>query len=190
MKHGLEYDTPEDVTEEDLPEGVILRDHVVDGIREYDQKLPLWWLMILFGVIGFSIVYWIVIDDRRFDGQTDPALEARLAAVETARLANSIDISNNGMFFEMASNNEFVGEGKTTFEKHCVACHGTNLEGGIGFNLVDDEWVHGSQPSEIYVSIANGFPEKGMQPWETLLGQKRIAEVVAYVLSKNPELGP
>jgi hypothetical protein len=29
-----------------------------------------------------------------------------------------------------------------------------------------------------------------MQPCETLLGQKRIAEVVAYILSKNPELSP
>lgn len=190
MKHGLEHDKPEDVTEEDLPEGVILRDHVVDGIREYDQRLPMWWLIILFGVIGFSIIYWIVIDDRRFEGGVHPALEAKLEAVQTARLANSIDITNDTLFFEMASNSSFVAAGKETFEANCVACHGKNLEGGIGFNLVDDEWVHGSAPSELYVSISDGFPEKGMQPWETLLGQKRIAEVVAYVLSKNPGLMP
>ena len=190
MKHGLEHDKPEDVTEEDLPAGVILRDHVVDGIREYDQRLPMWWLIILFGVIGFSIVYWVVIDDRRFEGGTHPALETKLEAVETARLANSIDITNDSLFYEMASNESFVSAGKETFAANCVACHGKDLKGGIGFNLVDDEWVHGSQPSEIYVSVSEGFPEKGMQPWETLLGQKRIAEVVAYVLSENPELIP
>jgi cytochrome c oxidase cbb3-type subunit 3 len=190
MKHGLEHEKPEDITEEDLPEGVILRDHVVDGIREYDQRLPMWWLIILFGVIGFSIVYWIAIDDRSFEGSIDTALEAKLQEVATARLASSIDVTNDGLFYEMAANPTFIQAGQATFEANCVACHGKDLKGGIGFNLVDDEWVHGSKPSEIYISVANGFPEKGMQPWETLLGQKRIAEVVAYVLSNNPELTP
>jgi len=190
MKHGLEHDRPEDVSEEDLPEGVVLRDHVVDGIREYDQRLPMWWLIILFGVIGFSIIYWVAIDDRRFEGGEHPRLKAELQAVQTARLANSIDVTNDDLFYEMAGNPSFIQAGQETFEAHCAACHGKDMRGGIGFNLIDDEWVHGSKPSELYVSVSQGFPEKGMQAWETLLGQKRIAEVVAYVLSKNPELIP
>lgn len=185
MKHGLEHDKPEDVEEEDLPEGVILRDHVVDGIREYDQRLPMWWLIILFSVIFFSIIYWVVIDDRRFEGGVDPALEIKLAELQTKKLSSSIDVTNNDLFYEMASNSTFVSAGKESFEANCIACHGKNLQGGIGFNLVDKEWVHGAHPSEIYVSIADGFPDKGMQPWESLLGQKRIAEVVAYIISEN-----
>ena len=190
MKHGLEHDGPEDVTEEDLPEGVKLRDHVVDGIREYDQRLPMWWLIILFGVIAYSIVYWVVIDDRRFTGDVHPALETKLQAVETARLAGSIDVTNDEMFFQMATNPSFIEAGREHYAAHCAACHGSDLQGGIGFNLVDGEWVHGSTPSEIYVSVADGFPDAGMQAWETLLGQKRTAEVVAYVLSRNPDLLP
>lgn len=190
MKHGLEHDNPEDLTEEALPEGVILREHVVDGIREYDQRLPMWWLCILFGVIVFSIIYWVVLDDRRFEGGIHPALEAKLEAVNTARLASSIDVSNDSLFYEMAKNASFIQAGEAIYVANCAACHGKNLEGGIGFNLVDDEWIHGATPSEMYVSVAIGFPEKGMQPWETLLGQKRIAEVVAYMLSKNPGLLP
>ena len=50
------------VKQEELPPGVKLRDHTVDGIQEYDQSLPSWWLCILFGVIFFSIIYWLVID--------------------------------------------------------------------------------------------------------------------------------
>jgi len=190
MKHGLEHDKPEDVTEDDLPEGVILRDHVVDGIREYDQRLPMWWLIILFAMIGFSIIYWVVLDDRRFEGANHPALQEKLEAIATKRLANSIDVTNDTLFWEMANNPTFVSAGKETFNANCIACHGKDLEGGIGFNLVDDEWIHGSQPSEMYVSISEGFLDKGMQPWEPLLGQKRIAEVVAYVLNKNPGLQP
>lgn len=190
MKHGLEHDKPEDITEEDLPEGVILRDHVVDGIREYDQRLPMWWLIILFGVIGYSIIYWVVIDDRRFEGGVDPALEAKLDEIATRKLASSIDVTNDNLFWEMADNPTFVTAGQETYMANCVSCHGTELQGGIGFNLVDDEWIHGTKPSEIYISVSAGFLDKGMQAWEPLLGQKRIAEVVAFLLSKNPELRP
>jgi len=190
MKHGTEFDSNQDVTEEDLPEGAILRDHTVDGIREYDQQLPRWWLVILFGVIAFSIVYWLVMDDRSFLGQTDAQLEAKLAAIDTKRLENSIDVTDDERFWEMAGNAQFVSAGKKTYQTLCVTCHGKDLEGGIGFNLVDSEWVHGSAPSDIYVTIADGVIEKGMQAWESQLGQKRIAEVVAYILDQNPTLQP
>ena len=176
---------PLPVKQEDLPEGVILRDHVVDGIQEYDQRLPFWWLCILFGVIGFSIVYWLVIDDRTFIGNEDAKLERKLAAIEAMRLANSIDVTNDDLFWEMRDNASIVAEGKKSYETQCVACHGKDLMGGIGFNLVDDEWVHGSRPSQIYVSIDKGFQDKGMQAWGPVLGQKRITEIVAYILSKN-----
>jgi Cytochrome c, mono- and diheme variants len=178
------------VKQEDLPEGVVLRDHVVDGIQEYDQRLPRWWLIILFSVILFSIIYWMVMDNRQYVGGKDEQLEAKLQAIETKRLANSIDVTNDDLFWQMGSNPAFVSSGQATFEANCVACHGKELQGGIGFNLVDDEWVHGGKPSEIYHTVDEGVPEKGMQAWGPLLGQKRIAEVVAYILSKNPNLKP
>lgn len=178
------------VKQEDLPKGVILRDHVVDGIQEYDQRLPMWWLIILFGAILFSIIYWVVIDDRRFVGGVDLTLEARLQEIATKKLASSIDVTNDALFWEMAANPTFVSTGKELFVANCVQCHGAELQGGIGFNLVDDEWVHGSKPSEIYATIYNGVLDKGMPAQGSLLGQKRIAEVVAYVLSNNPGLKP
>ncbi len=176
------------VKQEDLPEGVILRDHVVDGIQEYDQRLPFWWLCILFGMIIFSIIYWLVLDDRSYRGAEDEHLESQLAAIQAKRLANSIDVTNDDLFWEMSKTPEFVKAGQATFEANCIPCHGKDLHGGIGFNLVDDEWVHGSRPSEIYNTVTNGVDGKGMQSWGPLLGQKRIVEVVSYVLSKNPNL--
>lgn len=186
--HEENQDLP--VKQEDLPKGIVLRDHVVDGIQEYDQRLPMWWLIILFSAIGFAIVYWIVIDDRRFAGGVDPALEEKLEEIATMKLANSIDVTNDALFWEMADNPSFVSAGEATFMKTCIQCHGAELQGGVGFNLVDDEWIHGSKPSEIYVSVSKGFLDKGMQAWEPLLGQKRVAEVVSFLLSKNPKLRP
>ncbi len=104
------------VKQEDLPEGVILRDHVVDGIQEYDQRLPFWWLCILLGMIAFSIVFWLVLDDRSYVGGQHNQLDAKLAAIETIKLANSIDVSNDDLFWEMSSNSTFVSAGQKTYE--------------------------------------------------------------------------
>lgn len=184
------HDEPEtDFDKEELPEGVILKEHSYDGIREYDQRLPRWWMITLLGAILFAIIYWTVYDpDAEYVGDEKAQLEARLADIKAAKLASSIDVTNDGLFWEMSDSEQFLVAGKATFEANCAACHGKELQGGIGFNLVDAEWVHGSQPSNIYVTIYDGVPEKGMQAWGSLLGQKRIAEVVAYVLSKNPGL--
>lgn len=171
--------------DEILPEGVTLKEHSYDGIREYDQRLPSWWLFTLYGAIVFSALYWLAYRNY-MDSKTDiEVLEARLSEIATIKLSNSIDVSDDALFWEMSENPSFVSAGKSSFNTNCTACHGANLEGGIGFNLIDNEWVHGAQPASIYNTVFNGVPEKGMQAWGNLLGQKRIAEIVAYILSKN-----
>lgn len=170
---------------EKLPEGVVLKEHSYDGIHEYDQKLPRWWLLTLYGAIIFAGLYWLVVN--HYDGSQTPTerVDTELAAIAVKRLESSIDVTNNAMFWEMSANPTFVQAGEQTFQSICFTCHGKDLTGGIGFNLVDGEWVHGAQPSQIYNTVFNGVPDKGMQAWGNELGQKRIVNVVAYILSKN-----
>ncbi|WP_269522775.1 cbb3-type cytochrome c oxidase N-terminal domain-containing protein [Coraliomargarita parva] len=182
MNHDEEHT---DFSKEELPEGVVLKEHSYDGIHEYDQRLPRWWLLSLFIAILFAIVYWVVMDQNAYRGGKKESLDEQLAAIAAIKLQNSIDVSNNDMFWDMRANPNFVTAGQATFTANCVPCHGKDLKGGIGFNLVDEEWVHGAAPSSIYNTIFNGVQDKGMQAWGSQLGQKRIAEVVSYVLSKN-----
>lgn len=170
---------------EKLPTGVVLRDHSYDGIQEYDQPLPRWWLLTLYGAIVFSFGYWLYYMTTSVGATDAQRIEQQMAAIATYRLQNSIDVSDDEMFWQMSTNATFQQAGKEIYQANCLTCHGANLEGGIGLALVGGEWVHGARPSSIYQTVENGVPGTGMQAWGNLLGQQRMAEVVAYILSQN-----
>lgn len=163
-----------------------LRPHVYDGIREYDNRLPNWWLWTFYGAIIISVVYWFSWYNADIMTPDGKAVEQEMAKVEEARLASIGEISNDTLW-QMANNPGFVESGKETYQSNCVACHGPNLEGGVGQNLVDDEWKWGNRPISVYSVVANGSPDKsaGMQAWVGELGPQRVSQVVAYVLSHH-----
>lgn len=72
-------------------------------------------------------------------------------------------------------------EGRQLFLSFCATCHGVYAEGGIGPNLADDYWIHGARPSQILVSVAFGYAEKGMPSWIKPLGVERLRRIVAYL---------
>jgi len=170
-----------------------LRDHVYDGIQEYDQRLPNWWLYTLYGAIAFWIVYWFIAIQAgsvQPDGQRVQAEMTRIAAV---KMASSIDVSNDAKFWEMSKNPLFVDAGRQTFNSLCVACHLPSLRGksetptAVGPDLTDTAWLHGGTPKEIYHTVSGGVLAKGMPAWEPVVGQKKTAELVAYILSHHHE---
>ena len=136
-------------------DGPVLLDHEFDGIREFDQKLPNWWLFTLYGAIAFSVVFWFIyIHGAGEDDITE--LHRQMALIEKAKLSQSFDITNNDRFWQMAANTTMVNEGHDLFMQHCKTCHGANLQGGIGENLVDNQWKHGHMPSAISSTIYDG----------------------------------
>ena len=145
-----------------------------DGIDEYDNRMPPWWLW----MFGFSIV-WAVgytvdyhfISHRSQAGSYDAEM---LAAAERwpqqevavgAGPASAADLE----------------AGKKIFDTNCVACHGGKMEGGIGPNLVDAEWIHGGELADIVKVVTEGVPDKGMITWGPILGPEKVGQVAAYV---------
>ncbi|MDP0496802.1 MAG: cbb3-type cytochrome c oxidase N-terminal domain-containing protein [Verrucomicrobiota bacterium JB024] len=164
---------------------ITLRDHVYDGIQEYDQKLPNWWLFTLYGAIVFSVAFWFYLFQSNVAETDGERIEAAMNRIERIKLANSIDVTDNDLFWKMEANPEIVASGEATFMANCAACHKTDLTGDIGENLVDNQWKHGHLPANIYATITDGVLEKGMPSWGNLLGQQKITEVVAFILSKH-----
>jgi cytochrome c oxidase cbb3-type subunit 3 len=75
-----------------------------------------------------------------------------------------------------------ISEGQRLFEQYnCSGCH-FHGGGGIGPALMDDEWIYGSSPANIYTSIAEGRPN-GMPSYGGHIPDYQIWELATYVRS-------
>ena len=161
-----------------------LLDHEYDGIQEYDNRLPNWWLYTLYGAIVFGVGYWIVFHTfqtvplpvERYEEEMQLAAEAQLERIEGQDLSNET-------FSVLLSVPKRVEAGKLVFTQFCVVCHLEQGQGSVGPNLTDAYWVHGASPLEIHKTVTDGVPEKGMAAWGSLLGPTKVQDVVTYVLT-------
>jgi cytochrome c oxidase cbb3-type subunit 3 len=158
-----------------------LMSHGYDGIREFDNPLPGWWVWIFWATIVFSLGYWAYYQIG--PGPSDVAVyeaEMREAAARQPVATSSGGVTDQALLV-LQKNPGAMAKGKETFAGRCVPCHGDRGQGIVGPNLTDDFWLHGGRPSEIYHTITEGVPEKGMVPWKTQLSPEEIAAVTAYV---------
>jgi cytochrome c oxidase cbb3-type subunit III len=159
-----------------------LRPHVVDGIEEYDNPLPRWWLYGFYLSIAFAFFYAIVYPSLWFwngtAGWTSTAqYEATVQnAPKPAVAAAPVDLE------KMASDANVVAAGKDLFKTYCAACHGDNAEGKIGPPLTPHQWKYGGDPESILTTIRNGRPG-GMPVWSKVMTDDKIQTVAAYVYS-------
>jgi cytochrome c oxidase cbb3-type subunit I/II len=153
--------------------------HEVDGIQECDNKLPNWWLNILYLSIAFSALY---IYHYHQGGFSDlPSVEVRKLNDEAeAAEAKKTGVVTSGALLAMSRDSARLTEGRKLFEETCALCH---RSGNIGPNLTDSSWLHGGRPEQIFKTIAKGVPDKGMKAWQTELGSERVQSVTAYVLT-------
>jgi cytochrome c oxidase cbb3-type subunit 3 len=148
-----------------------------DGIEEYDNPLPDWWLglfifCIIYGV-GYAINYHFIANDSQ---------ELRyVAMMEEAEKKWPAQEGPVAVVMDDAS----IQAGADVYNQTCASCHNADLTGGIGPNLTDAEWIHGGEPANVVNTITNGVAAKGMPAWGPILGPKKVQQVAAFVLSKK-----
>lgn len=151
-----------------------------DGIDEYDNPLPDWWLGLFWLTVVWGIAYAVhyhFIADR----SQEKALAAEMAAAE-ARWPEQARAE-----LEFAYSVEAAAAGEAVYTQNCAPCHAAGLEGLIGPSFLDEEWIHGGAPTEVIRVIREGVLTKGMVAWDGILSPEQINDVAAYILEKNAE---
>jgi cytochrome c oxidase cbb3-type subunit III len=169
-----------------------LLDHEADGIREFDNALPRWWLYGFYFTIAFAMAYMVnyhllprpVIGRAGMVAEYQAELEA--ASRETALRKPAAASAAMSMLTDPAS----LAKGKAIFEgpdNLCFSCHRPDLGGLVGPNLTDTDWLHGCGMAEVGASIRTGFPLKGMLPYGVgkPMSEEQVRQVASYVLSKR-----
>jgi cytochrome c oxidase cbb3-type subunit 3 len=124
-------------------------------------------------------------EERRFREEppaANPASTARLSTLQPGPTVRQVKTQS-----PYQHNAYMVNEGKAFFaQMNCVGCH-ANGGGGMGPPLMDDEWIYGSDPQQIFSSIAQGRPN-GMPAWGNVLSNDQIWRLVGYIQSMSGQL--
>lgn len=160
--------------------------HEFDGIVEFDNPLPRWWLGIFVGTIAWSVIYLMLYpglgsfggalgwtQQGQYDAEV-AAAEAEYGPLYQQLAARPIP--------ELSQDQEAMKTAGRLFANNCSQCHGSDGRGGSGFpNLTDDDWKWGGEPETIKTTILNGR-EGLMPPFAAAIGgEEGIPAVVAFV---------
>ena len=156
--------------------------HAYDGIEEYDNPLPGWWVWIFWATIVFSVGYY-----GYYQLGPGPSIvaeyeaESRALAEHAAAAApRATQVTDEGIS-RLRRDSGAMAKAKETFGVRCAPCHGAAAQGIVGPNLTDEFWLHGGRLLEVARTIAEGVPEKGMIPWKGQLSPEEIHALTAYI---------
>jgi cytochrome c oxidase cbb3-type subunit III len=163
--------------------------HTFDGIEEYDNPLPKWWMYMFVGTCIFGLAYyalypglgnykgllgWTQVGQWENEVQT---AEEKYGPIFEAYAATPID--------ELVQDAEAMKVGQRLFANNCAVCHGSAGRGAIGFpNLTDSDWLYGGTEEAIKATLVNGrmgnMPAKGLNPAMT---NAQVDDMVHYLLT-------
>ena len=161
----------------------VIRGHNYDGIKEYDNPMPGWWIWIFWATVVFAIIYPIGLHGLGWINSYSDDLADGQAELEVMRTAANTGggITDEASLAAYIGDDAHIAAGNEIYQTNCMPCHGDAGQGLIGPNLTDDYWIHGNQNMDLFNVITNGVPEKGMTPWESILTGEQRAQLVAHL---------
>ncbi|MDX9791452.1 MAG: cbb3-type cytochrome c oxidase N-terminal domain-containing protein [Candidatus Kapabacteria bacterium] len=160
-------------------------EHEYDGILEYDNPLPRWWMGLFIFTIIWSVVYMFYyhIAGMGETQEQEYAAEFKMSSEEYEKIAVQMNQMWSNISYQPLTEADALASGEQIFKTNCVSCHGAVGEGGIGPNLTDEFFIHGGGMKNVMDVIINGVPEKGMISWKPLLKPEEIQKVASYVMT-------
>ena len=180
--------------EDTIEEGENTMGHSFDGIEEYNNPLPKWWLNLFYFTIAFSLIYLVL-----FPGfGSYPGV---FGWTQEKQWEHEVEVANNtynrifrdyaeSSMLELAQNPEALKVGQRLFGNNCAVCHGSDARGSRGFpNLTDNDWLYGGDPETIKATLVNGR-RGNMPPMIGAIGGEEAArDVASYVLTLSGREG-
>jgi len=109
-----------------------------------------------------------------------PASASRPGAIAISELEPGGRTPRTPVLSPYQENAYGIAEGKRLYSAYnCNGCHAQG-GGGIGPALMDEKWLYGSEPDQIYSSIAQGRPN-GMPAFGSRVPAQQLWQLVAYV---------
>ena len=159
-----------------------VRDHQFDGIQEYDNPLPRWWLWLFYISVAFGVAYVPLIHFT--EGRTIEAeYVAEVAAAEAKYGLNKIDWNNDELTAHCGAGDGWRAGAEANFKSKCASCHREDGGGMVGPSFADDHYIHGGRLADLAAVITEGVPAKGMIPWGKQLKPDEIRDLSCYIRS-------
>lgn len=118
-------------------------------------------------------------EQRRF---RDPSGVARTRAIAQSELFPGQSAPPPLEKNPFGGNAHAIAEGRRLYVWfNCAGCH-FNGGGGIGPPLMDEQWIYGPEPANVFASIIEGRPN-GMPSFRGRLSDQQVWQLVAYVES-------
>lgn len=180
--------------------------HSWDGIEEFDNPMPRWWLWTLYATIvwavGYTILYpaWPMVNSATsgvLGWSTRGDVAEEIAAVEEANAPMNARLEGTELTAIAADpqlGSYAVSSGSAVFKTWCAQCHGSGAAGAKGYpNLLDDDWLWGGSVEDIHETITHGirnedsddarYSEMPAFGRDELLEKEEIDQVVNFVMS-------
>ncbi|GGE50175.1 cytochrome-c oxidase, cbb3-type subunit III [Actibacterium pelagium] len=187
------------------PNGVGTTGHSWDGIEEYNNPLPKWWLYTFYATIVWGIGYTIAFPAWPMISQATQGVLGYDTRAEVAADIQRYEDANAGLVAQLeqtelteiaadpALHNYAVQGGAAVFKTWCAQCHGAGAAGvqASGYpNLLDDDWLWGGSIEEIHYTVSHGIRNDSddahyseMPAFGEILEEEEIGQVVSYVMT-------
>ncbi len=178
--------------------------HVWDGIEEFDNPMPRWWLWCFYLTIIWGVAYTIAYPAWPMVSSATSGLLGYSTRGEVAEEIAAVEMRNEGINMQLASaelteiaanpelNTYATSAGAAVYRTWCTQCHGSGAAGAVGYpNLLDDDWLWGGDIESIHATISHGIRNEEdddaryseMPAFGDILETEEITSVVNYVMS-------
>ncbi|MFK7744445.1 MAG: cytochrome-c oxidase, cbb3-type subunit III [Roseobacter sp.] len=178
--------------------------HSWDGIEEFDNPMPRWWLWCFYLTIIWGIGYTLAYPAWPLVSSATAGMLGYSTRGEVAQDIAAVEEANEGINMQLASvelteiaadadlNGYATSAGAAVYRTWCTQCHGSGAAGAVGYpNLLDDDWLWGGDIEAIHATIAHGIRNEEdddaryseMPAFGDILETEEITSVVNYVMS-------